>query len=693
MKKLLLIILVLFLVVPGCKHKKVEKERMCSRINLEYILSLFPQTVTELEELVESTKRSMNHTIESIDDIQADKRTFANTIRVYDRAKFDFLMNKNVVSTIAQLSDKIDMQVAGKEQLQGLDQYEADVLQRSAVLYQALKEYEEFGTDIPRKTFPVKYFLQRMFQNFKQKGIELPVAQRAEVNSLEKDIGQLSARYVGNVVHDSGNLVLSAKDLQGVPQSFIHMLPQDRHGDYIVPLNKQVYSMIMQNCQVEPTRREYFLAYGQRAYPQNVSILKDLLNKRHELAQKVGFTDFSTYQLQDQMLKHPKRAEQFLWTMVYELQKLSAEQFDEISKELPYSVTLTKYKKLKPWDEEFVKVWYRDKHFGRTGDLSAYFELQHTLKSLFDLCQKLLHVEFELQDVDEHHMWAPGIICYRVRSLKSQTIIGYIFFDLFKRDYKQDQNPFSLRIVPTIKDDCSIACVGASAIIANFDTMQEDQPTLLSLENVKQLFAQIAHSLHDLLGATCFVDFSGTQVAKDFVNAPSQMFVKWLDDPKALQSLSRHYKTGAKLPLDVLHQLLATDKFDTISTMLHKVFIGLVGLHLHKHGYYKGIHKAIEKLHKKVFRHIAYEPEQFIEYNTIPLASDAALSYADVWSHIVGTDLLDHVKHAGMNYDIGKEYMKHVLHPGGFASPTQMMKRFFKRPTNHRAFFKQFAVE
>ena len=594
---------------------------------------------------------------------------------------------------MAALSDKSELQTAAHLQAQSLDRYEEDVLKRSVILHQAFQEYRDHGKDMPRKTVVTKYFLHKILQDFKRQGIDLSVAQRTELVGLEKDIKQLVSQYLSNIEYDSRKIIVPVKGLKGLSKGFIQSLRKDVHGDCIVPVDQTTYNSIMRDCRIERTRKEFYLAFGQRAYPQNMSVLQDIMQFGHTYATKLDFTDLASYQIQNQMLKQTKKVESFLWNLIYELQKYETVDFQEFTKDLPDSVTLTKDKKIKPWDYDFVVASYRKKHFDLPKRVSEYFQVEQVLPKLLHLLHSLFYIEFELKEVEDEQLWAPGVICYRVRSLKNQTVIGYLFLDLYKRPGKKVKHPMHMTLVPTIKDDCSISCAGSSVLAANFALSSEEKPTLLSFDDVKTLFKQLGHSMHDLIGSTCFADFAGTQVEKDFLKTPSHVLEFWLHDAKTLQSISSHYKTGQKLSKDKIEQMFAAHEFDQGHILLKEAFVDLVSLNLFKEGAQRDTHKIIEKMYKKVFKHIGYDASYYIEYTTPSIVTNMALDYIDLWSKTTAADLYDHMQQSGMNYDIGKEYLKHILQPGGFASPAVMMKRFLRRSINHYALFKQFKKE
>ncbi|MCX5923982.1 MAG: M3 family metallopeptidase [Candidatus Dependentiae bacterium] len=688
MRKSYLFLLILVAIGAGCGRKKVAQERICSRIDFERIVSLFPKTVPEVHALTQKSKNDMDLAIELIGDISGCDRTYQNTALAYEQAYFQFFLNAHVLNVLAAASCDAELQAEAYRAVADLGLYKNNVLSRNVTLYQAFGEYQKLGKDTYRKTPSVHYFLHDVMQRFEKEGMKLPVAKRDDLVDLEKEIQDLSSRFESNVSRSASSMVVPQKELYGVSDQSLSSLSKDSNGNYILPVNYPTFCMIMQNCLVESTRKTYFMLFGQQGYPANQTILEALISKRNQYAQMLGYKDFATYQLDDLMAKTPKKAEDFLWKMVKGLQPYEDKDFKELTQHLPPSVQFVGTNQLKPWDQALVKSSYRKKHFDFSDDkISEYFSLDTVIPALLQQFSQFFHIEFEHQKAE--NMWAQDLLCYRVRSLKNQSVIGYIFLDLYKRPLKKITGPCYMMIIPAIRDDCSISCVGSSVVIADFEKPTQCKPTLLKLHEVVSLFHEMGHAVHALFGATRFTQFSGTQVAKDFEHAPSQMLEHWFDQPEVVHAVSRHYQTGAPLSKGMIEKIIASQKFDRADKTLKQSFLGLISLNLFKQNNEKDIHSMIEKMHKKLFKHVAYEQGCYFETSFMALAHDCgAACYMYPWSRVLAADLFAHVKTQGLaNHEMGIRYVSEILSPGGSKNPHDMVKRFLGRSWNSHAFF------
>lgn len=690
MKKLNIIFCIGILLVSGCKRKKVTQDRLCSRVDLAQIINLIPKTSEDIYLLCEQTTQEMEQAFAKIDQVESEDRTYVNTVLVYEQAYFHLVTHKQILKIVAELFSDSALQTAAHVALLELDEYENQMLTRNTTLYQAIQEYEKHGKDPYHHIKPVTFFIHNYLKKAELEGMKLDVAKRADLSKLEQEMMQLVGKFCNHVFYERRHLIASCDELQGVPEKFIKTLVQDEQGNCLVPLDDKTYTIIMRTCQVPATRRNYFLMFYQLGYPQNELILQELQTKGHHMAKLLNFDNFASYQLDNLMVKTPKKAESFLWNMIKDLQLYDDRDFFALSHNLPPSVTLNFEEKIEPWDYDFAVSDYRKQHFNIDDTAVAqFFPLDYVLPKMLEQLSKFFHVVFEPQEA--LNLWAPDIVCYRVRSLKHQAILGYVFFDLYQRFAKRDGDPYQVTMIPAIRDDCSLPCVGASVVVANFKQGTVENPTLLTFDDLSSLVYQMGYALHAVFGATRFTEFSGTQVVYDFSTVPSEVLKCWLQQSNFVQSLSQHAQTGKSLSKSIIEQLIAREKFEFAHQMLQKCFLGLVCLQIFEQQTHDA-HTLIEKLYKKVFKHVAYSPQNYFEMSFLPLADVkyATAYYADVWAKVIAKDLFAHIKEGGIyNHEVGMQYVTEILSPGGSRHPSDMTKRFLGRSFNRKAFLEQ----
>ena len=436
MKKIVIILSIFIVFLSGCKKKRVEQERMCSRVTMEKIVDLLPKTSEDIQDLVQQTIENFKIVLSQINLIAPEKRTYLNTVLAYEQAYFLFYMRIQILKTLACLSDDIQIQLAANLARQELEEFKNEYLVRNKHLHSAFSEYLELGRDPYHDLKPIHSFLSHMIKKGEYQGIDLDVNKRVDLINLASEMNKLSGQYNGNLLHDIRHIVVEQNDLEGLDAAALATLHTDGQGSYILPSDSNVFNQVMQNCSVESTRKNYFNMFGQVAYPQNEHILKKVIENRKECANILGYDNFAQYQAQNLMLKHVKKIENFLWSLVKELQAKNKRDYQKMFRFLPWGIMLSSDGKLKPWDDEYVKSCYRKKYFNiNDHEISQYFPLSFVVPALLKELEKFFFIKFEEEEVSE--LWTDPLICYRVRSMKNQAILGYIFFDLYTRPGKK----------------------------------------------------------------------------------------------------------------------------------------------------------------------------------------------------------------------------------------------------------------
>lgn len=689
MKKIVIILSIFIVFLSGCKKKRVEQERMCSPINMEKIIDIIPKTSEEIQSLVQSTIVNFKNVLSGIDAMYPNERDYINTVLAYEQAYFLFYMRLQVLKLLSSLSDDIQIQLAANLGQQELKEFNNEYLVRNKHLHTAFSQYLEFGRDPYHATKPVYNFLQYMIKKGVSQGIDLGMSKRVDLINLTSEMNKLSGQYNGNILHDIRHIVVEKDDLEGIDNSVIETLHTDGKGNYILPSDRDIFNQVMQNCSVESTRKNYFTMFGQIAYPQNAHILKKIMQNREEYASILGYENFAQYQTKDLMLKSTKKIESFLWSLVKEFQIKNKKEYQKILRTLPWGIYLTSNGKLKPWDDEYTRSYYRKKFFNfNEAEISKYFPLGFVLPELLKQLEKLFFIKFEQEDVTG--LWTDKLTCYRVRSMKNQAVLGYIFFDLYAREGKKINIARTFMVIPAIRDDCSTACAGATVVAMQLKPTPDNSDVLLKFQDIITLTHEIGQALQNLFGATRFTVFSGASQQQDFVKVPSMMLEYFLEEAEILQSLSHHCITGKSLSKDQVDKLIAGYKFGRANRMLQQIYLSLLSLELFKNKTkYIDIQKLSASLYKKIFQFVEYDPAFHIEANFPDLVTEnGSLYYVYPLSRIIAADIFLYIKQHGLlNHEVGEKYITDILSFGASAKPHYMIKRFLGHHFSAQSYF------
>ncbi|MBI2344598.1 hypothetical protein HYV10_00810 [Candidatus Dependentiae bacterium] len=689
MRKIVIVLSIFIIALSGCKRKCIEQERMCSRIDMEKIIDLIPKNSEAIQSLVQDTITNFKNVLSEIDVVCPYDRTYLNTVLAYEKAYFLFYMRLQILKLLSSLSDDIQIQLAANLGRQELEEFKNEHLVRNKHLHTAFSQYLELGHDPYHPTKPVQNFLKNAIKKGILQGIDLDLNKRVNLINLTLEMNKLSGQYNGNILHDIRHIVVEKDDLQGLDDSIIQNLHADGKGSYILPSDNNIFNEVMQNCSIESTRKNYFMMFGQIAYPQNDFILNKIIENRKEYANVLGYENFAQYQTQDLVFKNVKKIENFLWSLVKEFQVKNKKEYQKMFRHLPAGVSLSFDGKLKPWDDEYVKASYRKKFFNSNElEVSQYFPLSFVLPQLLRQLEKFFFIKFEAEESTV--LWADKLISYRVRSMKNQAILGYIFFDLYAREGKKVNGSRTFMMIPAVRDDCSIACAGATVVAVQFKSELDNSEVLLKFKDIITLTHEIGQSLQNLFGATRFTVFSGASQQQDFVQVPAMVLEYFLEEPDIIMSLSHHYKTGKTLTREQIDKLVAGYKFGRAGRMLKLIYLSLLSLEFFKNRTKKvATQRITEFLYKKIFQYVEYDPSFHIEANFPDLVGDiGSIYYVYPVSRIIAADIFSYIKQHGLlNHETGEKYITDILSFGASAKPQYMIKRFLGHNFSAQPYF------
>jgi peptidyl-dipeptidase Dcp len=345
---------------------------------------------------------------------------------------------------------------------------------------------------------------------------------------------------------------------------------------------------------------------------------------------------------------------------------------------------------LAPWDWRYYaeKLRQRRCDFDEAA-IKPYLTLDRMIEAAFFAAERLfgLRVE-ERTDVPA---WHPDVRVFEVRGSDGSPI-GLFFGDYFARPSKRsgawmtslrDQEKLAGDIRPLVVNVC------------NFNKGRGGEPTLLSFEDARTLFHEFGHALHGLLSAVTYPKISGTNVAADFVELPSQLYEHWLEQPDVLRRFARHYRTGVPMPEDLLRRLIAARNFDQGFATVEYVASAMADLDLHALSSPDAIDATA--FEREALSRIAM-PEEIAMRHRLPhfghiFAGDAyaAAYYSYMWSEVLDADAFAAFEETGDIFDpaTAKRLRETIYAAGGARDPAEAYKAFRGRLPSPQALLRK----
>lgn len=646
--------------------------------------NLVPLRIEDIDTLAQATKTRVEQSLRDLLKALPQTRTFENTMLVLDRMFGDFGTNINRIYTLAYLHPDKKMIAHAEQTGVGLEQFFNKAV-NTPELYAVVKDFSESSaaTNLDDEQ---KYFVEKVLLDLKLSGCSLEGEDFTKFKELQNKISEKSVLFDRNIVADQETVICNPGDLDGVSQRVLSGLKKDDQGRCIVGLDYPTVTEIMANCDVAQTRQKVQLAFSNRGYPKNESVLVEIIELKNQAAQLLGFADFAEMNLSDKMAKSPQTVRNFLKKMKDSVYQAAVAEIEEKTRDLPESVVLGDGGLLNPWDYPYLANYYEKKYLEYDQNLVAeYFPVEKTLKSIFAIYEKMLNIRFEFGGKPKN-IWHDDADVIKAFDASTNDLLGYIFLDLYPRDDKYSHACCGSFVSGAENDQVNKLPV--IFVIANFQKPTADAPSLLKHREVTTFFHEFGHAMHNLLGKTRFEYFSGTSVLRDYVEAPSQMFEEWMWKPEVLRDISSHYITEKPLPDDLIKNMHQVRTHDLGMHFARQLKFALFSLNCYTKDAYSSLSQLSEEVSNEVLPGIRFVPEQHFYANFGHLTGYGAGYYGYMWSLVFAKDLWSEVETMGVTSPRSGELIRKVLAAGGMMHPQDLLTKALGREPSTDAFDK-----
>ncbi len=658
------------------------------------ISKIFARTPAELEKRVHAAIADAKTAIDAIIEIDDDQRTFANTMQAFDAitSRSDLAIISGSAAIIYLVHPDRAMREKAQAIIEEISTFATAKLENNPALYAAIKSYVQQKAPMEQLSEEQLYYIDELMKQFKRSGLELPEDKQTEIRALKNGLTTIGLQFETNINNDGNKtIVLSRKELQGVPDYFIDSLEKTKDGSYLVPINYATYDRIMATCQIADTRKKLWLVFNNRAYPANEEVLKQLIAKEDKLAHLVNYKNYAALSLEETMAASPSEVDEFIDNLAVSVLSKANEEFAILTYELPESVELTSDGKIYPWDFGYLQEHYKKSHLQLDEQkIAEYFPMEKTIDGLMKVYAQFFNLEFT--KLSANNLWDDKLTILRIADRAQNKCLGYLILDLYPRNGKFS-HACQDKIIPALEITGQEDRPWLGIIIANFDPSTAQKPSLLKRQEVGTFFHELGHAMHSILGRQSLGYFSGTHVKFDFIEVPSQMFEEWLYDPEVLRVVSGHYETGAPLPDDIINKIIANKSLTMGSFVQRQCYLSKLAL-----SYFQGAHPNIQEIFQRFNESmcpaIAFMPENHNYAAFGHLVGYGPRYYSYMWSKFIALDLAAEIKKAGfLNPAVGGRLRKQILSKGGSQGPRILIHNFLGRDFNDDAFLKDIGIQ
>lgn len=508
-----------------------------------------------------------------------DAPTFANTIDALEQdadmldkvgSVFANLSGSNSNPTLEALQRDISPKYAA---FHSETMMNADLFFRVDTLFQARSDL-----DITAEQLRV---LELYHQMFVRAGAKLKGDDRGRLAAITQRLAELGTAFTQNFLADERNWVmeLNDHDLDGCPDFLISAAKEaaKERGvtGAVITLSRSLIVPFLQFSPRRDLRETAFKAWVARGAnggdTDNRGIVTETLKLREERANLLGYDTFSDFKLAPEMAKTPAAVRELLmavWTPAKAAAEKDALKLTKLMHADGISDDLT------PWDWRFYAEKLRKaEHDLDETELKPYFQLDQMIEASFDCATKLFGLTFTPIDAPLYHADARA---WEVK--RGDRHMAVFIGDYFARSSKRSGAWCSrFRSQSALNGDVRPITVN----VCNFAKAPIGEPSLLTFDDARTLFHEFGHALHSMLSDVTYDFISGTSVARDFVELPSQLYEHWLSVPQVLEQFARHAETGEVIPAELLQRLLDADNFDQGFATVKYTASALVDLAFH----------------------------------------------------------------------------------------------------------------
>jgi thimet oligopeptidase len=423
--------------------------------------------------------------------------------------------------------------------------------------------------------------------------------------------------------------------------------------------------------------------YNNRAADKNTEILKNVLIERKNKALLLGFKSYAHYGIEDKMAKDASKVWAFETKLEMDVRKKAKSDLAELQ-------MISGLETIETYDAAYyTEKLMREKYAVDQEVVKQYFSLENVLSGLLFISEQLFDIKFN--KLDNEKAWHSDVQVFEV--IRHGNLKGRFYLDLYPRPKKYNHAAmFPLVSGMQLKE---VYQIPVAALVTNFPKPSAEKPSLLPHNDVITFFHEFGHLLHGLLTESPLGSISGTSVALDFVETPSQLFENWAWNFDSLKLFARHYQTNEILPKELYDKMWAARNVGSGLHILQQIFYGQLDMYYHDlfDANKESTSEVVEKLQNQI-TYYPYIKGTHFEASFGHLMGYAAGYYSYLWALVFAEDIFSVFEENGvLDKETGRRLADTILSKGSTAEEFELLKAFLGREPRNNAFLKSIGLE
>jgi peptidyl-dipeptidase Dcp len=525
----------------------------------------------------------------------------------------------------------------------------------------------------------------RYYTNFVRAGARLDAAKKARLSEINQRLAGLYTNFSQNVLKDESEqtvVIENEAELAGLPQSLrdaalAAATARGMQGKWVITNTRSSTDPFLTYSDRRDLRERVwrmFINRGEQGPTATHGIIAEILKLRAERANLLGYPTHAHWRLENAMAGTPEKAMELMeavWTPAVARVREEVRDMQQVANTEGANLTI------EPWDYRYYMEKVRKARYDLDQNaVKPYLQLERLREGMFWVAGELFGFNFTpVTNVPVYH---PDVTVWEVTDKASGRHVGLWYFDPYARQGKRSgawmnayrsQEKFE-RPVTTIVSNNS-----------NFVKAAPGEPVLISWDDATTLFHEFGHALHGLSSNVNYPSLSGTAVARDYVEFPSQLLEHWLSTPQVLQRFAVHYQTGQPIPQELVDRIKRASTFNQGFATVEYLASALVDMKLHLAG---GADIDPREFERRTLAELGMPREIVMRHRTPHFghvfSSDgySAGYYSYLWSDVITADAAEAFVEGGGFYspEVARRLRENIFSIGNTIDPAEAYRAF-----------------
>lgn len=620
--------------------------------------------------------------------------TFQNTIEALERSGelLDRVSSVFFNMLSAESNDEI-MEISQRIQPK-LTEHSNNII-LNAELFKRIKTVYDQKDSLDLNTEQMR-LLVNTYDNFANNGANLNDADKEKYRELSSKLGKLTLQFGQNVLKATNayEKVLTEDQLEGLPQSIrdaaAMKAKQKGIEGFVIDLTAPSYVPFMKYSSNRELRRELYTAFSSRCTNgefDNTGLINEIINTRLAISNLLGNKTYADYVLQKRMARNTNNVYKLLDDLLVAYKPEALQEYKNIQE---FAAEMEKQPiDIMPYDWSYYSEKLKDAKFSVSDEETRpYFELENVKKGVFGLATTLYGITFKKND--DIPVYNPEVEAFDVLD-KDGSFLAVLYTDFHPRAGKR-QGAWMSSLKPQYIENGQNNRPQVM-IVMNFTRPTETNPALLTYDEVSTFLHEFGHALNGMFANTEYASMSGTNVYWDFVELPSQFMQNYLIQKTYLDQFAVHYKTGEKIPADLVQRIVDASNFNTGYLCLRQLSFGYLDMAYHTISQeFKGDVGAFEQdaMQKTAILPTVEGCYMSPTFSHIFSGGYAAGYYSYKWAEVLDADAFELFKEKGIfNQEVAQSFRDNVLSRGGTEDPMVLYVRFRGQEPTVKALMKR----